>query len=136
MSASRSRRGAGGFALIAALVILVVLASLGSAALRIQAEQGSGFGLALQARRAYFAAQSGLEWGIHQVAQGGGCPSGSFSLGEGGVDGFDVTVSCSSSAHVEGSSTTTLVQLTASARYGSFGSRDYVSRTLRIVVTR
>ncbi len=51
------------------------------------------------------------------------------------MKGFDVEVSCSSSSHDEGSSTTTTYVIEAVAEYGSYGDQEYVKRRMRSLVT-
>ena len=82
-SGSRTLRGARGFAMIAAVFILVVVAALGSYIAVISSNQQIGSALDLQGGRAYLAARSGLEWGLYQinvVNAHGSCASASGSF--------------------------------------------------------
>ncbi len=124
-----------GFALVAALFLLVVLALLGVVAVRVAGVQQQTVNLALMAARAYHAAQSGVEWAAYQALVNGSCTSATLGLTEGGVAGFSVDVACTSTTHGEGASVTTVYALEAFAHAGVYGAPDYVSRRLRATVT-
>jgi MSHA biogenesis protein MshP len=128
MKRSFQQRNQAGFTLVQAIFVLVVLAFLGVAMLRLSGVQSYTSLFALQGARAYQAARSGLEWGAARAAAGSSC-NGSFD-----VDGFAVTVTCSSSAYAEGSMTTTVYKLNATAEFGSYDSPDYVSRRVEMKV--
>lgn len=123
-----------GFALIAALALLVVLSATGAVMLRLTGSQQAGTSLAVLGLRAEWAARSGIEWGLRASSLAGGCPAPvtSFSITEGGLSGFDVEVRCSASTHVEGSQAWTSLALEADASFGSIGSREYVFRQVRV----
>lgn len=124
-----------GFSLIPALFLLVVLAVLGSVAVRISGVEHQTVVLAMQSSRAYAAAQTGVEWSAYQALVNGSCGSNSLPLNEGGLIGFTVDTSCSVTSHAEGSATTNVYVLDAFAYSGSYGSPDYVSRRIRATVT-
>ncbi|NOY13818.1 MAG: pilus assembly protein MshP [Deltaproteobacteria bacterium] len=114
-----------GFTLVQAVFILVVLALLGAAMMRLIGVQSSTSIFALQGARAYQAARSGLEWGAAQAGSGAAC-NGTMS-----IEGFSVTVSCSSQQFTEGSAPSYLVyRISSMATYGTYGSPDYVQRRL------
>jgi MSHA biogenesis protein MshP len=109
MSAARATQG---FALVSAIFIVVVMAVAGAYMLSITGVQRESTNLSLIGPRAYYAAQSGLEWALHEaVDTPSTCPSDTFSLTEGGFVGFDVTVTCSSTEHQEIASTTTVFRI-------------------------
>lgn len=124
-----------GFSLVPALFLLVVLAVLGSVAVRLTGVQQQTVVLSMQSARAYAAAKTGVEWSAYQALSAGNCGSSTLSLTEGGLAGFSVDVSCASSSHTEGASTTNVYVLDAFAYSGSYGSPDYVSRRIRATVT-
>ena len=132
------RPGAGierGYSLVPALFLLIVLAGLGTVAVRLGAVQSQTVVLGMQSSRAYAAAQSGIEWAAYRAITGGSCDSASFSFTEAGLDGFSVDTNCSVSTHTEGSSSVRVYAVEAFARFGSYGSPDYVTRRLRATVT-
>ncbi len=124
-----------GFSLVPALFLLVVLAALGAVAVRLSAIEHQTFVLALQSSRAYAAAQAGIEWSSYQALVNGSCGNSSVALTEGGLSGFTVDTTCSSSTHSEGALTTSVYVLEAFAYSGVYGAPDYVSRRVRATVT-
>ena len=124
-----------GFSLIPALFLLVVLAVLGAVAVRISAVQHQTVVLAMQSSRAYAAAQAGIEWSAYQALVNGSCGSSTLSLTEGGLAGFAVNTTCSSTSHTEGSATTSVYVLEAFAYSGTYGTPDYASRRIRATGT-
>jgi MSHA biogenesis protein MshP len=65
-AAHRARSGARGVSLITAVFLVVVLAGLTAAILRITVVQQSSAAMDMLGVQAYQAARSGLEWGIYQ----------------------------------------------------------------------
>ncbi len=120
--------------MIAALFILVLLAGAGSVMVRLGAEHQATASFALLGTRAYHAARSGAEWALYEAANGGGCPAATFTLSEGASAGFDVVVTCSASTHVEGATSRSIMQIESTADFGSYGSRDFVARTVNVTV--
>ena len=119
-----------GFALIAALAILVLLATIGSMMLRLTGIQQAGSSIAILGTRAQFAARSGIDWGLHEAIAAGNCPAATttLTLSEGALSGFRVEISCSATTHVEGSRTRTNVALRARAEFAAAGAREHVVR--------
>lgn len=120
----------GGFALVGAIFLLVVLAALGTFMVTMGGVQTRTGLLALQGARAYHAARSGIEWGIYEDLNGGACSTGIFAVGD-----FTVTVSCAEDSYTEGGSSYKVYRIIALAEFGSYGSPDYVSRRLEAKVT-
>lgn len=131
-SAGRRQRG---FSLVPALFLLIVLAALGAVAVRLTAVQQQTNVLAIQGARAYAAARAGVEAAIYDALVNSNCASLSLALSEGGLAGFSVDTTCSSTSHTEGAVTTTVYVIDAFASAGAYGSPDYVSRRLRTKVT-
>jgi MSHA biogenesis protein MshP len=136
-----------GFALVAAIFIIVVLAMLGVMMVTLSGVQRATASAAVQGARAYHAARAGVEWGIHgalnnTVATCGNSPSppnppttNNFNLTVNGLDGYAVAVVCRYTQHRERNATYNVYVITATATFGAFGSDSYVSRTLRTTVT-
>lgn len=137
-AAPRRRGGSrqAGFALIAALALLVILGTTGAAMLRMSSFQQAGATRAILAVRGTQAARSGLEWGRRRARTLDGCPgAATLSLSEGALTGFQVVVTCSASRHTEGPDEWVSVQLEARATFGAIGSRDFVYREAAETVT-
>lgn len=132
IDARRPLRRRRGFALVAALAVLVLVASLGSMMLRLASVEQAASSTAILGARAHFAAQSGIEWGLHAVLGAEACPAAStpLTLAEGALTGFRVEVRCTSSTHSEGSRLRTRFELRANAAWGAPGARDHVVREM------
>jgi MSHA biogenesis protein MshP len=125
-----------GFGLVPAVFLLVILALGGAVMLRMVGVQNATASLSLQGARAYWAARSGVEWGIREAVTAAACPAPTtLSLNEGGLRGFSVDVSCTSSAHDDGGAIATTYRISSVASYGSYGGRDHVRRRLHGTVT-
>jgi len=124
-----------GFALIVAIFLLVVLSSLGVYIVRVSAVQHQTVNVALLGTRAFEAARTGIEWGAFQALDSGACTTTTLNLTEGGLNGFDVDVSCTTSSHTETGNTYNLYVINVEARTGVYGTPDYVSRRMQASVT-
>jgi MSHA biogenesis protein MshP len=131
------RRQERGFALVAAIFIVVVLAMLGIMMVTIGGMERATASAAVQGTRAYYAARSGIEWGIFQaMPPTSSCVASSFTLSAPGLNGFDVAVQCTATLHRErGPPDYSVFVIISTATSGTFGQADYVSRTLRVSVT-
>ena len=123
----------GGFAIITAIFLLVVLGGLAAFIVTVSTAMHTTSALDLQGARAYQAARAGIEWGTFQaLASVPSCAASTTlpTLG-GSLSGFTTTVACSQSSHTEGVATVTTYQLTATATFGAPGNADYVQRQLQ-----
>ncbi|MDO9236753.1 MAG: MSHA biogenesis protein MshP [Aquabacterium sp.] len=104
---NRTQRG---FAMIAAIVLLVMLTALGAAVLRLTYTQQIGSAQDIMGARAMQAANAGVEWGMYRAIKGTwagtacntSTPTQTLDLIA--LTGFKVTVTCStqSTAYKEG----------------------------------
>lgn len=86
-----------GFGIIAAIVILVILASLAGFLVTLSASQQVGSALDVQGARTKAAAESGVEWGLYHALKGGAtaCSAGAgMTTDVANVGGMSVTVNC------------------------------------------
>lgn len=127
-----------GFALVAALFLMVVIALVVATMSRLAVNQSADGNLALQQARAYQAARAGLEWGINRVRATGSCASGNVSMAGGNLSDFNVSLSCSQRDYTdEAGAAFSLFRLEATAANGSPGSQvDYAWRRLTATVGR
>lgn len=136
-----------GFALPAAIFILVIFAVLGGAMLTLTSVSSEETALDVQQTRALRAAQAGLEWGFYQTLAGTpalcSVTGGNVALNAPTLAGFTVTVTCAPIPVVEaGSPTLTRVTVVAcntpdsnSLRCpGQPSSATYVERMLTGIV--
>lgn len=124
-----------GFALVAAVFVVVVLALLGIMMATIGGMQRATTAAAVQGARAYHAARSGIEWGAYQATETASCAASTAFPPVTGHEGFSVTVECSATAHREHGDDLNIFVITATATSGSFGDSDYVSRRIQVTVT-
>ena len=135
-------RQGGGFSLVSAVFLLVVIASAVAFLVRVVGVERASVTFSWQGARAYHAALSGLEWGAFEAANNpGSCPSGTttvtqFPLTEGGLQGFQVRVECESDVHDQAGTSETRFHIRATAEWRSFGDRDYVSRRAETTISR
>ncbi len=132
------KRGSAGFALPAAIFLLLVVGMLVLLMSRLAVNQDAGSDLAVQQARAWQAARSGLDWAVRQVWTGGSCPAGSPGFAGGPLAGFSATVSCTQRSYTdERGNSLQLFELSVTASNGTPGSRpDYAWRQIRGVVER
>jgi MSHA biogenesis protein MshP len=124
-----------GFALVAAVFIVVVLALLGIMMVTIGGMQRATTSAAVQGARAYHAARSGIEWGAYQATEAASCVASTAFPSVTGHEGFAITVECASTAHRERGDDLNIYVITSIATSGSFGNTDYVSRRIQVTVT-
>ena len=140
-----------GFALVAALFVMVIIALVIMMMSRLSVTQNAGLDLGIQQARAYQAARAGLEWGLYQLLRednlAGTCPeSSSISMAGSGLTDFRVsldcvklpcsTVSCTQD-YTDGLLPFNLYRLTATASNGNPAERaDYAWRQLEVTVER
>lgn len=127
-----------GFALVAALFLIVVIALVVATMSRLAVNQQADGNLALQQARAYQAARAGLEWGINRVRATASCASGSVSMAGGNLSDFSVSLICSRLDYTgDDGAALSLFRLEATAANGAPGDRvDYAWRRLTATVGR
>ena len=132
---SRAPQSQQGFSLVAAIFLLVVLAALGAYAVRLNTLQQQSVTAALRGAQAFEAARTGAAWGAHRAVNAGVCAAGTLTLTEGAATGFRVSVQCTQTSHVEGTTSVNVYVLDVRAEAGTYGGPDYVSRRLQTKVT-
>jgi MSHA biogenesis protein MshP len=121
-----------GFAAIAAIFLVVVLAALGGFMVSFSNTQQLTSARDLQGSRAYWAARGGLAWGVASlVASNAACPSGDFTSAAGrNVDGYTVLVTCSRTVYADSGGNVVIYRLDARASLGVAGGSNYVERSV------
>jgi len=101
-----SRTSQRGLGAIAAIMVLVLLAALSAAVVRMATAQQMGGAQELGAAKASQAARAGIEWGLYQAFKGSWttCAGSSQTLDLSSDLGMRVTVICNSSLYNEGES--------------------------------
>jgi MSHA biogenesis protein MshP len=127
-----------GFAAIAAIFLVVVLAALGAFMVTFSNTQQLTAAQDVQGSRAYWAARAGLEWGVASAAA---CPATSgatlsTTLPQ-AIDAFAVVVTCTRQTYTEASPTpnVNILQFKAVANSaGSPGNIGYIERSLSVSI--
>lgn len=123
-----------GFAAIAAVFLVLVLAALGAYMVSVSNTQQLNSAQDVQGSRAYWAARAGLEWAIASV------PPGSTAcwatVPPAAIEGFTLAVSCSMTSFPEGTATVRIFRLTSRAWVGTVGSVGFVEREVSASVER
>jgi MSHA biogenesis protein MshP len=133
-----AKKRSGGFSIIAAIFLVVVLGALGVYMVSITHVQHLTTAHSLQGSKAYQAAKAGIEWGIYRATNDGGCGAfpNTINYSSGGLAGYQVTINCSVTNHQEQSSTFNVFELSAAADSGNaFGTLGYAARTISASVT-
>lgn len=131
-----------GFAAIAAIFLVVILAALGAFMVTFSNTQQLTAAQDLQGTRAFWAARAGLEWGIGTVSAVGvpstitaaTCTTAAPIV----IDSFSVAVTCSVAPYVEAGVNKYILQFRsiASTSGGSVGTIGYVERSVSASMER
>jgi MSHA biogenesis protein MshP len=127
----------GGFALVPALFLLVIVGALGLVAVRVGTGQERTVVMGLMQARALSAANSGIEWGAYNATKLGSCAaSTTLTLTEASFTGFSVVVACTATTFTNGGGTTSSSYvINAIATSGTYGQPAYVRRTVSATFT-
>jgi len=124
-----------GITLIGAIFVLIIVSLLGKYLVNIAGVQRQTSLLALQSSRAYQAANAGLEWSIAKVIVSQNCPVSPPPTDFTGLTGFTVTTICTNlGSFDENGNSTDIYKLKATAKFGSYGEADYVSRKMEVTI--
>jgi MSHA biogenesis protein MshP len=139
---TRFHRFQHGFAAIAAIFLVVVLAALGGFMLTFSNTQQLTSAQDIQGSRAYWAARAGLEWGIGRVSAVGSASavtSGTCTTATPiSVDGFSVAVSCTGFAapYSEAGVDKYIFQISSVASVGNVGTVGRIERSISASMER
>jgi MSHA biogenesis protein MshP len=135
MNGSRVRQR--GFTIVTTIFNIVVLALLAMFMTTISSTQRATSTFSILGARAFFAAQSGMEWAAATVMNTGACFANptSFTLAGGATSGFDVRLECTATPISEAGANYQVYLLRATASRGQADKEDYFSRTIEATVT-
>ena len=136
MSALRARflkRTQRGFAIVAAIFLLVILSALGAFMLTFSNTQQLTSAQDVQGSRTYWAAKAGIQWAAAKLQPPAvACPAPSSTLT---LDGFTVTVTCTANTYTEGADNKIIYWVESKATSGgAVGSLGYTERVLNVFV--
>jgi len=122
-----ARKHQHGFAAVAAIFLIVVLAALGGFMVVFSNAQQLTSAQDLLGSRAYWAARAGLEYG---VASAFGTSPPTCASPPANIDGFTLTVACPRQDFTEAGQTVTIVRVNSTAKLGTPGSIGYIERSI------
>lgn len=126
-----------GFAAIAAIFIVLLLAALGAFMVGFSNTQQLTATQDLQGSRAYWAARSALEWGLSTAAATPGLCATPMAGPPTPLDGFTIVINCNLLSYTEGNLTVNVMRLTATAsRGGVAGNVGFVERSVSASIER
>lgn len=130
-----TRSAQSGFAAIAAIVVLTVLAGMGAFMVSFSNTQQLSSARDMQSTRAYWAARAGMDWALGAITLDGTvCPTppSPFTVDTG--SSFTVTITCTQHKYAEGSNAVTIFALESQATTGTVGSIGYVERSVSAAI--
>ncbi len=142
MFPERARLRSAGFALMAALFIIVTLAAIGAYLLTVSTGQVAAASQDEQATRAYQAARTGIDWGAYQVLVSSSCAASQTIPLQQGLAGFWVKVDCSlvSAENEAGTPVNVYVVKATGCNRAACGPANseatYVERQLQLTLSR
>jgi|ABSR01.1.fsa_nt_gi MSHA biogenesis protein MshP len=124
-----------GFAAIAAIFLVVLLAALGGFMVTFSTSQQVTSAQDVQGSRAYWAARAGLEWAIVNVNTTPGvvCPNTVKTAMPGAptqIEGFDMVISCTRSNFTDGGASLVIYRMESQASLGSVGNVGFIERNV------
>jgi len=133
-------RKQGGFSIVMAIFILVVLSLLGGYMVKLSGVQNATAVNAVQGARAYQAARSAIEWSIAKIiTSAGDCrgvtdDSALAALTE--VNSFNITLSFIYPPidFSEGETNFTVYKINSKSEFGSYENAGYISRTVEMSI--
>jgi MSHA biogenesis protein MshP len=138
-----------GFAAIAAVFLVVVLAALGAFMVTLSNTQHTTSAQDVLGSRAYWAAEAGLEWGLVKAPLDANlcpnavatqmAPTGATPVVLTSVEGFTVELLCAKNSYTEGATSLTIYRIEARAHSAAPvapGSLGYVERSLSASMER
>lgn len=124
-----------GFALVAAVFLIVVLAAVGAFAVQVAMSDSQGGNLEVLETGTQAAADAGIGYAAGlALGAAGTCRANSTLRLTQGL-GFTIQLGCIRTQHVIGPKTYYAYALTAAASSGTYGRPDYVARTATRTVT-
>lgn len=125
-----------GFSIVMAIFILVVLSLLGSYMVKLSGVQHATSVFAVQGARAYQSARAGIGWAVARVHNGGGCGdvTAASPLSFADINGFSVSLTCTSQSFSEGVDTIIVYKMSALSEFGSYNSASYISRKIEVSI--
>lgn len=119
-----------GFAAIAAIFLVVVLAALGGFMLTFSNTQQLTSAQDIQGTRAYWAARAGLEWALADIPATPAHCVAPVVAPPTPIEGFAITISCTPNTYTESGRSVIVYSMTVVARMGTAGTVGFIERSL------
>ena len=125
-----------GFSIVMAIFILVVLSLLGGYMVKLSGVQHATSTYVFQGARAYQAAKAGIGWAISRILTGGVCGdiTSASPLSFTDINGFSVSLSCSSQSYSEAAANYDVYKITSLSEFGPYNSANYISRKIEVSI--
>lgn len=128
------RKRHGGFAAVAAIFLIVILAALGGFMVTFSNTQQLTSAQDLQGSRAYWAANAGLEWAVVAIPSSPAfCPAATLTEVVGGpalIEGFAIKNFCAQNTYDEGGASLMIYRFESQASMGTVGAIGYIERSV------
>lgn len=139
-----SKRLQSGFAAMAAVFILVVLAALGAFMVTFSNTQQLTSAQDVQGTRAYWAARAGLEWAIFSISANTAlCPNATMTQvgsAPASLSGFTIQIWCARTVYVEAGGNVPVTRIESRASLGNSttdaGKTGYIERSVSASMER
>lgn len=125
-----------GFAAIAAIFLVVVLAALGGFMLTFSNTQQLTSAQDIQGSRAYWAARAGLEWAVVAIPANPALCANPVAAPPTPIEGFNMVVRCVESIYTDGAATVTIDWFESVASIGAPGSLGFIERSVSASIER
>jgi MSHA biogenesis protein MshP len=119
-----------GFAAIAAMFLLVVLAAMGAFMVTFSNTQQLSSAQDIQGTRAFWAARAGLDWAFSAITlDSSACPTPVPTTVDTGAT-FSLTITCTLRSYAEAGNTVKIFSIDSLAKTGTVGALGYVERSV------
>jgi MSHA biogenesis protein MshP len=126
-----------GFAAVAAIFLVVILAALGGFMVSFSNTQQLTSAQDIQGTRAYWAARAGLEWAVGAIVASAPVPPATtpaatcpVSAPPASIDGFGLTITCNRQLYTEGTKSVYIFRIISVASIGTAGSIGRIERSV------
>jgi len=144
MNSSVKQQGIGAIGVVILIVLFALIGAYMSSMTTLSVLNTAGSASAIQA---WFAARSGVEWGVYQALNRPACTCGADCCTacnsidgaaidfNGAADNFGADLSCSETAQNEGGVDYCIYNIEATAEFGAPGDVIFARRRVRVTVT-
>lgn len=125
-----------GFAAVAAIFLVVMLAAFGTFMVSFSNTQQLNSARDVQGSRAYWAARAGLEWAIAAIPANLALCANPVVAPPTPIDGFAMTLRCYQTNYTDGTAPVKIIRFESVASKGTVGTVGYVERSVSASMER